>query len=62
MAVIAGGTGVIFEKLGVYRIGRAEYSLEEKGNEIVESLRYSIAIFSAFLIGALFLFYNMPNI
>lgn len=62
MAVIAGGTGVVFEKLGVYRIGRAEYSLEEKGSEVVKSLRWTIAFFSVLLIGALFLFHNAPNI
>ena len=62
MAVIAGGAGVAFEKPGVYRIGYAEQSLNERGNDIVKSIQFTTVLFSGLLIGALCLLHYIPNI
>jgi adenosylcobinamide-phosphate synthase len=39
MSLIAGGTGVLFEKPGVYRIGDAEGSLSKRGVLVIRAVR-----------------------
>ena len=53
MAVIAGGTGVIFEKPGVYRIGPGERSLSEAGGDVIRAVRGSTLLGAALLMIAL---------
>jgi adenosylcobinamide-phosphate synthase len=55
MAVMAGGTGVRFEKPGVYTMGPGEKSLAEGGREIIMAVRAATLILSAILVSALFL-------
>jgi adenosylcobinamide-phosphate synthase len=55
MAIMAGGTGVRFEKPGVYTMGTGEKSLAEGGRAIVRALRVTILLLSAILVSALFL-------
>ena len=49
MSIMAGGTGVRFEKPGVYTIGPGERSLEEGGPDIVKAVRVVTLVFSALL-------------
>jgi adenosylcobinamide-phosphate synthase len=59
MAAMAGGTGIQFEKPGVYTIGDPERTLDEAGPEIIRAARAVtlmvaiIAICTLFLLGAL---------
>ena len=46
MAVIAGGTGIKFEKPGVYVMGTGERSLREGGAEIIAAVRAVTLIFT----------------
>ena len=62
MAIIAGGTGVRFEKPGVYTIGPGVRSLEEGGPDIVMAVRAVTLLFSALLIGTLLLLQILLNI
>lgn len=62
MAVIAGGTGVRFEKPGVYTIGPGVRSLEEGGPDIVMAVRAVTLLFSALLVGTLLLLQILLNI
>lgn len=55
IAIIAGGTGVMFEKPGVYRIGPGVVPLEEAGNEIVAAVRVVTLMFSVLMVAALLL-------
>jgi adenosylcobinamide-phosphate synthase len=55
MAIMAGGTGVRFEKPGVYTMGPGEKSLAEGGREIIRALRAVTLILGAILVTALFL-------
>jgi adenosylcobinamide-phosphate synthase len=55
MAVMAGGTGVRFEKPGVYTMGPGERSLAEGGREILRAVRVTTLLLSAVLVSALFL-------
>ncbi|KQC10838.1 MAG: cobalamin biosynthesis protein CobD [Methanolinea sp. SDB] len=55
IAIIAGGTGVMFEKPGVYRIGPGVVPLEEAGNEIMAAVRAVTLIFSLLMVAALLL-------
>jgi adenosylcobinamide-phosphate synthase len=55
MAIMAGGTGVRFEKPGVYTMGPGERSLGEGGREILLALRASTLLLSAILVAALLL-------
>ncbi|EHQ35424.1 adenosylcobinamide-phosphate synthase CbiB [Methanoplanus limicola] len=54
MALIAGGTGIRFEKPGCYTIGDPVNTLAESGKEIVKAVRYatviSALIFSAVIV------------
>ncbi len=62
MAIIAGGTGVQFEKPGVYMIGPGVRSLDEGGPDIFTAVRVITLIFSALLIGTLLLLQVLLNI
>ncbi len=62
MAIIAGGTGVQFEKPGVYTIGPGVRSLDEGGPDIFTAVRVITLIFSALLIGTLLLLQVLLNI
>ena len=55
MAIIAGGTGVRFQKPGVYTMGPGEKGLAEGTGEIVRTVRAVTLLLSAILITALFL-------
>ncbi|HVP25668.1 MAG TPA: adenosylcobinamide-phosphate synthase CbiB [Methanomicrobiales archaeon] len=55
MAIMAGGTGVRFEKPGVYTMGPGEKSLAEGGREIIRALRAVTLILAAILVTALLL-------
>jgi adenosylcobinamide-phosphate synthase len=61
MAIIAGGTGVQFEKPGVYRIGDPGRPLAEAGSAIITAIRAGTVIFSAFVILALLLLHLLCN-
>jgi len=62
MAIMAGGTGVRFEKPGVYSIGPGERSLEDGGPDILKAVRVITLVFSALLIGTLLLLQILLNI
>lgn len=62
MAIMAGGTGVRFEKPGVYTIGPGIRSLDEGGPDIVRAVRVITLLFSALLIGTLLLLQILLNI
>ncbi|MDD1668560.1 MAG: adenosylcobinamide-phosphate synthase CbiB [Methanomicrobiales archaeon] len=55
MAIMAGGTGVRFEKPGVYTMGTGEKTLEEGGREIINAVRVTTLFLAAILVSALFL-------
>jgi adenosylcobinamide-phosphate synthase len=55
MAIMAGGTGTVFEKPGVYRIGPGERSLEIAGPEIFSAVRVVTLVFAGLLIAAVLL-------
>ena len=55
MAIIAGGTGVRFEKPGVYTMGPGERTLAEAGPQIVRAVRAATLLLSALLLTALVL-------
>jgi adenosylcobinamide-phosphate synthase len=55
MAIMAGGTGTVFEKPGAYRIGSGERTLEEAGPEIFSAVRAVTLLFAGLLIGAVLL-------
>ena len=61
MAVMAGGTGVRFEKRGVYTIGNGEITLDEGGPEIVKATRAVTLIFVIFACCTLFLLGSLIN-
>jgi adenosylcobinamide-phosphate synthase len=61
MAVMAGGTGVRFEKPGVYTIGKGEIPLDEGGPEIVKATRAVTLIFAIFACCTLFLLGSLIN-
>jgi adenosylcobinamide-phosphate synthase len=53
LALIAGGTGVVFEKPGVYRMGIHETTLEEGGGRVLRAVQAAVLIFSTLLIATL---------
>ncbi|NMB79010.1 MAG: cobalamin biosynthesis protein CobD, partial [Methanomicrobiales archaeon] len=61
MAVMAGGTGIRFEKPGVYTIGDGRRSLDEGGPDIIAAARAVTLIFSVVAVSALFLLGTMIN-
>jgi len=62
MSIMAGGTGVRFEKPGVYTIGPGERSLEEGGPDIIKAVRVITLVFSVLLICTLLLLQILLNI
>ncbi len=61
MAAMAGGTGVRFEKPGVYRIGNGERTLDEAGPDILRAGRFVVITFTALIVGTLFLLGSLIN-
>jgi adenosylcobinamide-phosphate synthase (EC 6.3.1.10) len=61
LALIAGGSGVVFEKPGVYRMGRQELSLEQGGGRVQQAVRGAALIFSLILIVTLCLLHPVTN-
>ena len=55
MAIVAGGTGVRFEKPGVYTMGPGEKTLTEGGREIIATVRAVTLILAAVLAATLLL-------
>jgi adenosylcobinamide-phosphate synthase len=49
LALIAGGVGVIFEKPGVYRMGRSDHTLAADGGRVLQAVRGATLLF-AFLL------------
>lgn len=63
MAVMAGGTGIRFEKPGVYTIGPGDRTLAEAGPEILSAIRVCTLILTLLLMGVLmFLALSIPII
>jgi len=62
MSLIAGGTGVMFEKPGKYRIGDPEQPLSSAGSEIIRSLRGVTLLFAIVAVTASVLWNLLPNI
>lgn len=50
MSLIAGGTGVVFEKPGQYRIGDGQRSLREAGPEIIRAVQGTTLLFVGLVI------------
>ncbi|MDD1679267.1 MAG: adenosylcobinamide-phosphate synthase CbiB [Methanomicrobiales archaeon] len=61
LALIAGGTGVVFEKPGVYRMGQPGITLDYGGGRVIWAVRATVLIFSAILIAALCLLRPFTN-
>lgn len=62
MSIMAGGTGVKFDKPGVYTMGPGERSLEEGGRDILKALRAVTLIFSILVVLTLVLLQLLLNI
>ena len=61
MAAMAGGTGIRFEKPGVYTIGDGERSLDAAGPDILRASRIVIIAFAVLAGGTLFLLGSLIN-
>jgi adenosylcobinamide-phosphate synthase len=61
MAVMAGGTGVLFEKPGVYKIGTGEKTFDEAGFEILYATRFVTLAFTGIAGGTLILLGSLIN-
>jgi adenosylcobinamide-phosphate synthase len=61
MAAMAGGTGVRFEKPGVYSIGNGERTLDEAGPDILRAGRFVVIAFVLLACGTLFLLGSLIN-
>jgi adenosylcobinamide-phosphate synthase len=55
MAIMAGGTGIVFEKPGVYKIGSGVRSFDDAGQEIFSAVRVVTLVFAGLLISAVLL-------
>ncbi len=62
MSLIAGGTGVMFEKPGKYRIGDPEQSLRSGGPEIIRAVRGATLLFAIVGVSASVLWNLLPNL
>ncbi|NLV25859.1 MAG: cobalamin biosynthesis protein CobD [Methanomicrobiales archaeon] len=62
MSLIAGGEGVMFEKPGIYRIGKQEKTLLDAGPSIVRTVGYSTILFCLFASVTLLLWGGINNI
>jgi adenosylcobinamide-phosphate synthase len=61
MAAMAGGTGIRFEKPGVYTIGEGSKTLDEAGTDILAATRAVTIMFAVIASSALFLLGTMIN-
>jgi len=61
MAVMAGGTGIRFEKPGVYTIGDGEKTLDEAGTDIIRACRIVILMFTILAVSTLILLGSWIN-
>jgi adenosylcobinamide-phosphate synthase len=61
MAVMAGGTGIRFEKPGVYTIGDGEKTLDEAGSDIIRASRVVTLTFTVLAGGTLILLGSWIN-
>lgn len=61
MAVMAGGTGIRFEKPGVYTIGDGEKTLDEAGTDIIRACRIVILMFTILAVCTLILLGSWIN-
>jgi adenosylcobinamide-phosphate synthase len=61
MAVMAGGTGIRFEKPGVYTIGDGEKTLDEAGSDIIRACRVVTIAFAVLASGTLILLGSLIN-
>jgi adenosylcobinamide-phosphate synthase len=61
MAVMAGGTGIQFEKPGVYTIGNGDKTFDEAGADIVRACRVVTLSFTVLAVGTLFLLGSWIN-
>ena len=61
MAAMAGGTGIQFDKPGVYKIGDGEISLEEAGSDIISACRAVAIGFTVLAVGTLILLGSWIN-
>jgi len=61
MAVMAGGTGIRFEKPGVYTIGDGEKTLDEAGTDIIRACRVVILTFTVLAVSTLILLGSWIN-
>jgi adenosylcobinamide-phosphate synthase len=61
MAVMAGGTGIRFEKPGVYTIGDGEKTLDEAGTDIIRACRIVILMFIILAVSTLILLGSWIN-
>ena len=61
MAAMAGGTGIRFEKPGVYTIGDGERTLDEGGADVLRATRAVTLMFVIFACCALFLLGSLIN-
>ncbi|HUT38442.1 MAG TPA: adenosylcobinamide-phosphate synthase CbiB [Methanoregula sp.] len=61
MAVMAGGTGIRFEKPGVYTIGDGEKTLDEAGSDIIRACRVVTLAFTVLAGGTLILLGSWIN-
>jgi adenosylcobinamide-phosphate synthase len=61
MAVMAGGTGIRFEKPGVYTIGDGDKTLDEAGTDIIRACRTVILMFTILAVSTLILLGSWIN-
>jgi adenosylcobinamide-phosphate synthase len=61
MAVMAGGTGIRFEKPGVYTIGDGDITLDEAGTDIIRACRMVILMFTILAVSTLILLGSWIN-
>jgi adenosylcobinamide-phosphate synthase len=61
MAAMAGGTGIQFEKPGVYKIGDGEITLDEAGSDIISACRAVVIGFTVLAVSTLILLGSWIN-
>jgi adenosylcobinamide-phosphate synthase len=61
LALIAGGSGVEFEKPGMYRMGKLEITLDRGGRRVSRAVQVTVLIFSILLIVTLCLLHPFAN-
>jgi adenosylcobinamide-phosphate synthase len=61
LALIAGGSGVEFEKPGIYHMGKPEITLDRGGSRVIRAVQATVIIFSILLIVTLCLLRPFTN-